>query len=154
MLLGITPHIASPETVANKPRTLAGALPRTKHLRAMDFLRAKHLLSRPAARHFYAIVQRIVVTCLAVLVSVVVPEFSAMMAFLGAFSAFMLCVIGPVAAKIALTRTGKMPLPVVQGKGEGRRERKQRWGGNPLHRRSANREKEINGDVGTHKTCP
>ncbi|KAL1677645.1 transmembrane amino acid transporter protein-domain-containing protein [Schizophyllum commune] len=120
MLLGITPHIASPETVANKPRTLAGALPRTKHLRAMDFLRAKHLLSRPAARHFYAIVQRVVVTCLAVLVSVVVPEFSAMMAFLGAFSAFMLCVIGPVAAKIALTRTGKMPLPVAQGKGEGR----------------------------------
>jgi len=37
-----------------------------------------------------------------VAVSILVPEFSSVMAFLGSFSAFMLCVIGPVSAKSAL----------------------------------------------------
>lgn len=46
--------------------------------------------------------QRLLVTLLSVVVSIVVPEFSSMMAFLGSFSAFMICVIGPLAAKIAL----------------------------------------------------
>ena len=49
-----------------------------------------------------AIIQRISVTALSILVSILVPEFSSMMAFLGSFSAFILCVIGPVAAKIML----------------------------------------------------
>lgn len=39
---------------------------------------------------------------MAVAASIFVPEFSAMMAFLGSFSAFLLCVIGPVSAKVAL----------------------------------------------------
>ncbi|KAJ7030117.1 transmembrane amino acid transporter protein-domain-containing protein [Mycena alexandri] len=47
---------------------------------------------------------RVGVTLASVAVSVVVPEFSAAMAFLGSFSAFALCVIGPIAAKIALER--------------------------------------------------
>lgn len=41
-------------------------------------------------------------TCLTVAVSILVPDFSSMMAFLGSFSAFMLCVIGPLSAKGAL----------------------------------------------------
>ncbi|TRM65793.1 transmembrane amino acid transporter protein-domain-containing protein [Schizophyllum amplum] len=110
MLIGLTPHIGSPEDVANKPRTLSGALPhlRTRHFtRVKNYLSArkltaKSILSRPATRHVFAVTQRVVVTCLAVLVSIIVPEFSAMMAFLGAFSAFMLCVIGPIAARLAL----------------------------------------------------
>lgn len=48
-------------------------------------------------------IQRVVVTLLAVVVSVAVPDFSALMAFLGSFSAFMICVIGPLAANIAIT---------------------------------------------------
>ncbi|KAH8120132.1 transmembrane amino acid transporter protein-domain-containing protein [Phellopilus nigrolimitatus] len=47
-------------------------------------------------------VERTVFACLSVAVSILVPEFSSMMAFLGSFSAFMLCVIGPVSAKIVL----------------------------------------------------
>lgn len=35
-------------------------------------------------------------------VSILIPEFSSVMAFLGSFSAFMLCVIGPISAKSAL----------------------------------------------------
>jgi len=48
------------------------------------------------------VVERTAFTCLAVLVSILIPEFSSVMAFLGSFSAFMLCVIGPISAKVAL----------------------------------------------------
>jgi solute carrier family 32 (vesicular inhibitory amino acid transporter) len=47
-------------------------------------------------------VERVVFTLLSVTVSILVPEFSSMMAFLGSFSAFMICVIGPISAKVAL----------------------------------------------------
>ncbi|KAF7373238.1 Aa-trans domain-containing protein [Mycena sanguinolenta] len=50
------------------------------------------------------VMQRISVTLLSVAVSILVPEFSAAMAFLGSFSAFVLCVIGPITAKVALER--------------------------------------------------
>lgn len=49
-----------------------------------------------------AIFQRVFLTVLSVLVSILVPDFSALMAFLGSFSAFMLCVIGPITAKVIL----------------------------------------------------
>jgi len=48
-------------------------------------------------------VERVAFTLLSVIVSILVPEFSAMMALLGAFSAFMLCIIGPILAKVVLT---------------------------------------------------
>lgn len=49
-------------------------------------------------------VERSAFACVSVAVSIFIPEFSSMMAFVGSFSAFILCVIGPVSAKIALTR--------------------------------------------------
>ncbi|KAG1783774.1 transmembrane amino acid transporter protein-domain-containing protein [Suillus placidus] len=48
------------------------------------------------------IVERISVPALSILVSILVPEFSSLMAFIGSFSAFMICAIGPISAKIAL----------------------------------------------------
>ncbi|CAE6480796.1 unnamed protein product [Rhizoctonia solani] len=39
-----------------------------------------------------------------VAVAILFPEFGVVMAFLGAFSAFMLCVIGPICAKTAMNR--------------------------------------------------
>ncbi|KAG8926700.1 hypothetical protein FRC00_002635 [Tulasnella sp. 408] len=39
-----------------------------------------------------------------VIVAIYVPDFTTSMAFLGAFSAFLLCVIGPLAAKMAIER--------------------------------------------------
>lgn len=51
---------------------------------------------------FLIVVERTVFTCLSVAVSIFIPEFSSMMAFLGSFSAFMLCVIGPISAKVGL----------------------------------------------------
>ena len=48
------------------------------------------------------VVERSVFALMAVAFSIFIPEFSAMMAFLGSFSAFLLCVIGPVSAKVAL----------------------------------------------------
>jgi solute carrier family 32 (vesicular inhibitory amino acid transporter) len=46
--------------------------------------------------------ERILFVFLAVAVSILLPDFSSMMAFLGSFSAFAICVIGPICAKIAL----------------------------------------------------
>jgi solute carrier family 32 (vesicular inhibitory amino acid transporter) len=42
--------------------------------------------------------------CLAVAVSILIPDFGSIMAVLGSFSVFALCVIGPIAAKISLER--------------------------------------------------
>ena len=50
----------------------------------------------------FTVVERVMFTLLSVAVSILVPEFSSMMAFLGSFSAFVMCIIGPVAAKVAL----------------------------------------------------
>jgi vesicular inhibitory amino acid transporter len=46
--------------------------------------------------------ERVLFVLLAVAVSILLPDFSSMMAFLGSFSAFAICVIGPICAKIAL----------------------------------------------------
>lgn len=54
--------------------------------------------------HILTAVERALFTLCSVVVSIFVPEFSSMMAFLGAFSSFLLCVIGPISAKIALAR--------------------------------------------------
>lgn len=48
------------------------------------------------------VIERALFTMVSVAVSILIPEFSSMMAFLGSFSAFLICVIGPVAAKVAL----------------------------------------------------
>ncbi|GJE86038.1 amino acid transporter [Phanerochaete sordida] len=58
---------------------------------------------RVALKRLFTIVERALFTVASVAVSILVPEFSSMMAFLGSFSAFLLCVIGPVSAKVALT---------------------------------------------------
>jgi len=55
-------------------------------------------------KHVLGIVQRVALTCFAIYVSINVPEFSSMMAFLGSFSAFMLSIVGPVLAKIAIRK--------------------------------------------------
>jgi vesicular inhibitory amino acid transporter len=46
--------------------------------------------------------ERIGFTCLAVAVSILVPNFGSIMAIFGSFSVFTLCVIGPIAAKMSL----------------------------------------------------
>ena|ERR1700722_7172813 len=57
-----------------------------------------------AARRALFVVERVLFTLLSVGISILVPEFSSSMAFLGSFSAFVICVIGPISAKIALTQ--------------------------------------------------
>lgn len=57
--------------------------------------------TRPSRKLFIAI-ERILVPVMSVTVSILVPQFSTLMAFLGSFSAFVICVIGPILAKIAL----------------------------------------------------
>ncbi|KAG5644730.1 hypothetical protein DXG03_007859 [Asterophora parasitica] len=86
ILLGIDTHIAAPEEMASKSNGLTLA-PRDSHI---------------TLRRIIAISQRISVAVLSVLFSIMVPDFSSMMAFLGSFSAFMLCVIGPISAKVML----------------------------------------------------
>ncbi|KIP12032.1 hypothetical protein PHLGIDRAFT_21325 [Phlebiopsis gigantea 11061_1 CR5-6] len=58
---------------------------------------------RQGLKKFFTTVERAMFTIVSVVASILVPEFSSMMAFLGSFSAFLLCVIGPVSAKVALT---------------------------------------------------
>ena len=47
-------------------------------------------------------VERTVLTLLSVAVSILIPEFASIMAVLGSTFSFLLCIIGPVSAKIAL----------------------------------------------------
>ncbi|KAG8936618.1 hypothetical protein FRC02_000611 [Tulasnella sp. 418] len=58
-------------------------------------------------RAIFRAVERTILAIAVVLVAIYIPNFSTTMAFLGAFSAFMLCVIGPVAAKMALEGQAK-----------------------------------------------
>jgi len=88
VLLGIDTPIASPEEVTSKPDTLDVA-PQNSHC---------------GQKRALGIIQRVSLTCLAIYVSINVPEFSSMMAFLGSFSAFMLSIVGPVLAKIAIRK--------------------------------------------------
>jgi vesicular inhibitory amino acid transporter len=53
-------------------------------------------------KRILTVVERVVFTLLSVGVSILLPEFSSTMAFLGSFSAFIICVIGPISAKVAL----------------------------------------------------
>ena len=62
-----------------------------------SFLERHHTL-----KNTFVTIERTLFVFLSVATSIVVPEFSSMMAFLGAFSAFLLCVIGPLSAKICL----------------------------------------------------
>ncbi|GLB36321.1 putative transmembrane amino acid transporter protein [Lyophyllum shimeji] len=85
ILFGIEAPLAAPEEMVSKPNPLTSAPP-------------------GSLKRIVAIFQRVAVTVSSVLVSILVPEFSSVMAFLGAFAAFMLCVIGPISAKIRLDR--------------------------------------------------
>ncbi|KAF8898555.1 transmembrane amino acid transporter protein-domain-containing protein [Infundibulicybe gibba] len=86
ILLGIDTPVATPENLAAKSNGL------------------KDVISgdRVAFKRTLAILQRVCVTLLSVGVSIMVPEFSSMMAFLGSFSAFVICVLGPISAKVML----------------------------------------------------
>ncbi|KAJ7102221.1 transmembrane amino acid transporter protein-domain-containing protein [Mycena belliarum] len=58
--------------------------------------------SRENVKRGLRIVLRICVSVLSVMVSILVPGFSRILAFLGCSSAFVLCVIGPLAAKASI----------------------------------------------------
>ncbi|KAJ7462683.1 transmembrane amino acid transporter protein-domain-containing protein [Mycena galericulata] len=64
--------------------------------------------SRENIKRGLRIVQRICVTVLSVMLSILVPGFSDILAFLGCSSAFMLCVIGPLAAEVSISRECRM----------------------------------------------
>ncbi|KAF5374800.1 hypothetical protein D9758_000114 [Tetrapyrgos nigripes] len=82
VLVGIDSAVADPEGMAIKMST-----------------------ARPwSSKAVLGFAQRVTITLLSVAVSIAVPEFDAMMGFLGAFSAFMICIVGPIAAKVALER--------------------------------------------------
>lgn len=99
ILLGIDVPLSAPEELAVKPDGLSIA-PKGTH-----FGRWKRLLG---------ILQRVFLTTLAVLVSIAVPEFSSMMAFLGSFSAFLLSVVGPVLAKVMINgRCGRFDALII-----------------------------------------
>jgi hypothetical protein len=50
--------------------------------------------------------ERTLVTLLIVATAILIPSFSTLMSFLGAFSSFVLCIIGPLAAKMCLDEGG------------------------------------------------
>ncbi|VDB99826.1 unnamed protein product [Peniophora sp. CBMAI 1063] len=55
-----------------------------------------------ALKRFFFITERACFVLISVAVSILLPDFSAMMAILGSFTAFLLCVIGPIGAKLSL----------------------------------------------------
>lgn len=93
IILGIETSAASVDdhgisTKSSSPRVDGSATPSERSL---------------ALKRLFTTIERALFTIVSVTVSILVPEFSSMMAFLGSFSAFLLCVIGPVSAKVALT---------------------------------------------------
>jgi len=76
----------SPEGLADKPSNLMMS-PHGRHVILKRFLGIAHRIAMPMA---------------SVSVSILIPEFSSMMAFLGSFSAFMLAVVGPILAKVTI----------------------------------------------------
>lgn len=85
--------------------TLLGAGTPPSAVEDQSFVEATQMSPTLLKRFFNPyVIQRVLVTMLSILVSILVPEFSSMMAFLGSFSAFILCVIGPISAKIMLER--------------------------------------------------
>ncbi|KAG6879399.1 hypothetical protein C0992_003016 [Termitomyces sp. T32_za158] len=87
ILLGIDVPLLTPEDMATKSNGLTTA-PQGSHV---------------VLKRFFAVTQRVMMTVLSVTISILVPDFGAMMALLGSFAAFALCIIGPLSAKIALT---------------------------------------------------
>jgi vesicular inhibitory amino acid transporter len=71
--------------------------------RKPDLIHKPPSASTETTRHILVVVERTLLTLLSVTVSILVPDFSSMMAFLGSFSAFIICIIGPISAKVALT---------------------------------------------------
>lgn len=55
-----------------------------------------------AHHRLLTIIERTLVSILAILAAIYVPGFSSLMAFLGAFSAFLICILGPIGAKVAI----------------------------------------------------
>lgn len=94
MILGIdtSPHHADDHGISSKPD--CGEVP-TGH--------ATQLENAVVLKRMLTTIERMALAVLSVVVSVLVPGFSSMMAFLGAFSAFLLTVIGPISAKISLS---------------------------------------------------
>ncbi|KAH9817855.1 transmembrane amino acid transporter protein-domain-containing protein [Melampsora americana] len=54
---------------------------------------------------FGRILSRIIVTALVVAVSIIIPDFDRVMSFLGAFAAFVICIVIPVSAELLLNKT-------------------------------------------------
>lgn len=90
MLLGIDPSVQSGDDHDVSVKTDS------------DDARPSFLERHQALKNTFVSIERTLFVFLSVTVSILVPEFSSMMAFLGAFSAFLLCVIVPISAKIAL----------------------------------------------------
>ena len=90
ILLGLDAPLTSPQDLAAKPDGLSVA-PKGSHFR-----RWKHVLG---------VLQRVFVTTLSISVSIMIPEFGSMMAFVGSFSAFMISIAGPVIAKVMIDGT-------------------------------------------------
>lgn len=59
--------------------------------------------SRHVIKKCLILLERTLLPVVAVCTSILVPGFSSTMAFLGSFAAFTICIIGPIAAHIALT---------------------------------------------------
>lgn len=74
----------------------------------VDLSKSSHLMREPSSRYYIlrcvlTAVERVGLTLLSVGVSILVPGFSSIMALLGSLSAFMLCIIGPILARVVLT---------------------------------------------------
>ena len=55
-------------------------------------------------KRFGSIIQRILMAFMAVAVSIAVPEFSSMLGILGNVFSFLLCIIGPLCAKMVIEK--------------------------------------------------
>lgn len=101
-MLGIDPVPIPTAPLNDTPSSPSHKRPHTE-----EPISSVHPLSNPSQaqekrKALLRTIERIALALSVVAVAILFPAFGAVMAFLGAFSAFMLCVIGPICAKAAL----------------------------------------------------
>lgn len=79
---------------------ILGLSPNSRHDHGAD----DQIQCQTTFKKFGVVIQRTLMAVMAVAISIAIPEFSSMMGILGSLFSFLICVIGPLSAKIAIDR--------------------------------------------------
>ncbi|KAL5495445.1 hypothetical protein ACEPAI_908 [Sanghuangporus weigelae] len=104
VVMPLTKFALSTRPIVITLEIMLGLEPNSQHVSEVPGRTSTQAKQSKFTKRLLIFLERTAFTCLAVAVSIFFPEFSSVMAIVGAFWAFLLCVIGPVSAKIVLER--------------------------------------------------